>query len=128
MQGEYLLICGVTSSPRFLHVGHENQVFPDGSRSKRHRIVWLPKGPDCTIAQGQKSEAEVKNPLASSDSMTLSSSNDTMSVTDVAGPATEHQPAFTMLSSIPPKRRASVAQTHALHTPRTHSRDLGRAD
>jgi hypothetical protein len=58
--------------------------------------------------------------------MTLSSSNDTMSVTDVAGPATEHQPAFTMLSSIPPKRRASVAQTHALHTPRTYSRPRPR--
>ncbi len=40
-QGEYLLVCGHVSASRYLHVGYEDQVFPDGNNRKRSRITML---------------------------------------------------------------------------------------
>lgn len=110
------MVCGLASSPRYLHVGHEQQVFPDGSRNRRSRIVWLPKGPSCApgsaanAAPAQKSDVEIKEAASASDSVISASSADTMSVSDVTGQNASDQPPFSLLSSIPPKRRASVAQ------------------
>lgn len=119
-QGEYLLVCGLASSPRYLHVGHEQQVFPDGSRTRRNRIVWLPKGPSCAPgnvnAPAQKSDVELKDAALASDSVISAASSDTMSVTDVSAQGSGEQPAFSLLSSIPPKRRASVAQAQLPHS------------
>jgi hypothetical protein len=43
VQGEYLMVCRHLHPPKYLNLSDDNQVFPDGSKKRKLRIMYIPK-------------------------------------------------------------------------------------